>query len=232
VNRPAALSVGALTKEGRVAPSGWGEIRGSDVHFAAELHLPRCVQSERKLAPTEVGSATHLVLQHLDVSRPCDKSDIVQQVQQLVDRRLLEPSMQPAVNVQGIDWMMNQTPVGALLRRHEKTLRRELAVHYPRAQPPPGVTDAEVDPMDRIMIRGRLDALLEADDGLVVIDYKTDRVNRETIDARADFYREQMESYSEAIRAISGREVSGVFLVFLAAQQIKSITLPGGRLPP
>ena len=46
--------------------------------------------------------------------------------------------------------------------------------------------------MDRVMVRGRLDVMLPLSDGLLVADYKTDRVTAETVDARVEFYREQI----------------------------------------
>ena len=39
------------------------------------------------------------------------------------------------------------------------------------------------------------------DDGLVVIDYKTDRVTADTLAARADFYRPQVEAYRRELPA-------------------------------
>jgi ATP-dependent helicase/nuclease subunit A len=77
--------------------------------------------------------------------------------------------------------------------------------------------------MDRVMIRGQIDALIPADDGLVLIDYKTDRVTEETIDARAEFYRAQVESYGEAVRRITGQDVKATYLFFLTPRLIRKI---------
>jgi ATP-dependent helicase/nuclease subunit A len=71
------------------------------------------------------------------------------------------------------------------------------------------------------MIRGQIDALIPTDNGLVLIDYKTDRVTEETVDARAEFYRGQVESYGNAVKSITGLPIIATYLVFLTPRLIR-----------
>ena len=99
-------------------------------------------------------------------------------------------------------------------------MRRELDFYYAA---PPGefLPGAEaIDPMDQIMIRGRIDVLLPAPDGLTLIDYKTDRLAPEKIDERAAFYRDQVQRYREAMEKITGKKVAAVHLIFLDARKV------------
>ncbi len=71
-----------------------------------------------------------------------------------------------------------------------------------------------------MMIRGRIDVLVQTDDGLEIVDYKSDDVNNETINTRAEIYRAQVEFYRKAVEAMQAGPVTKVHLVFLAARQI------------
>ncbi|MFN8546457.1 MAG: PD-(D/E)XK nuclease family protein [Candidatus Eisenbacteria bacterium] len=66
-----------------------------------------------------------------------------------------------------------------------------------------------------VLLQGRIDCVFREGDRHVVIDWKTDRVRRETLDARVEAYRVQMELYREAVSALWGASVES-WLVFLA----------------
>ncbi|HTL28224.1 MAG TPA: 3'-5' exonuclease, partial [Tepidisphaeraceae bacterium] len=216
---PATQSVTSLTKHGRSAPGGIAESITDLVRFDQKLPMPRCLASDARLSPTEIGSLTHAALQHLDFTRPCDANDLKQQIEQLIAKKKLATACGDSLDLAAIEWLM-QSEVGKLLCKHAKALRREVPIYYPAVAE--GL-QASNDPMDRVMIRGQIDALIPADDGLVLIDYKTDRVTEETIDARAEFYRAQVESYGEAVRRITGQDVKATYLFFLTPRLIRKI---------
>jgi ATP-dependent helicase/nuclease subunit A len=213
---PATQSVTSLTKHGRAAPGGIAESFSDIVRFDQKLALPKCVTQDAKLSPTEVGSLTHAALQHLDFTRSCDAADLKQQIDQLIAKKKLVRDCGESLDLAAIEWLM-QTDVGKLLCKHAKILRREVPIYYPVE------TIESNDPMDRVMIRGQIDALIPTDNGLVLIDYKTDRVTEETIDARAEFYRGQVESYGTAVKAITGLPIVATYLVFLTPRLIRSM---------
>jgi ATP-dependent helicase/nuclease subunit A len=78
-------------------------------------------------------------------------------------------------------------------------------------------------PLDQIMLRGRVDAMLTTPDGLTLIDYKTDRLTPDQLPQRAAFYRPQIALYRRALEDITGRTVSAVHLVFLTAREILTL---------
>jgi ATP-dependent helicase/nuclease subunit A len=165
-----------------------------------------------------VGTATHLVLQHLDFTRPCDRADLAAQLEQLVDRRLLPAAMAPRVDADALVWFLS-SDLGALLRRHSADVLRELPI-YAATPAAPGAVAA--DPSDQVMLRGRLDALLPLADRSVLIDYKTDAVTSEGAAARAALYRPQVISYVSAIERMTGKPAAGK-LVFLRARTILDV---------
>jgi ATP-dependent exoDNAse (exonuclease V) beta subunit len=66
------------------------------------------------------------------------------------------------------------------------------------------------------MVRGRLDLMVQTVEGIVIADYKTDRVTKETVESRAEFYGGQIKSYADAIEGISGQRVRHAYLAFLS----------------
>jgi ATP-dependent helicase/nuclease subunit A len=67
-----------------------------------------------------------------------------------------------------------------------------------------------------IVVQGIIDLLVRAADGLVVIDFKTDRITAEQVGQRSEFYRRQLELYSRAACAILKVKPAGSWLYFLS----------------
>ena len=71
-------------------------------------------------------------------------------------------------------------------------------------------------PVGDRLLEGYIDLLYESDDGLVVVDYKTDVVAGEAdLDAKVARYGVQAAAYAIAVEAATGIAVSGAVLVFL-----------------
>ncbi len=76
------------------------------------------------------------------------------------------------------------------------------------------------DPMDQVMIRGRIDLLVPVDGKVSVVDYKTDHVTGPEITFRAQTYGNQMRLYRQAIEQVARQTIDSVYLVFLNPRQI------------
>jgi ATP-dependent exoDNAse (exonuclease V) beta subunit len=66
------------------------------------------------------------------------------------------------------------------------------------------------------VVEGIVDLLYRDEDGLVIVDYKTDAVPASALPARVDFYRPQMAVYALAVEAAVGEPVARCVLLFLA----------------
>ena len=210
---PAAEAVADSADRRGSAGEGRGDRRGN-AFTPASLPKPRFLLEEGVLAAADVGEATHLVLQHLDFTRPCDAADVAAQVEEMVGRKLIAPAPAAAVDRGAIVWLC-ESPVGQLLREYARDLRRELPVYFAAEGAP-----ASNDPRDRTMVRGRLDVLIPRPDGCVLIDYKTDAVAAGDVPVRAELYRPQVRQYREAVERITGKPVGEAYLVFLSPRVV------------
>lgn len=68
-----------------------------------------------------------------------------------------------------------------------------------------------------VLVEGFIDLIFESDDGLVIVDYKTDRIDVGAIDRTVGRYRLQLAVYALAIEQVLGRPVARAVLVFAGA---------------
>ncbi|MBE3576588.1 MAG: UvrD-helicase domain-containing protein [Limnochordales bacterium] len=181
-----------------------------------EKVLPGFLRQGDGLTAAEKGTATHLLLQHLDLSRGyVDEGVVRETLAALVARELLSPRAAAAVSVDDVIWFFG-TELGRLLletgRAAPGRVRRE--VRFTWTWPVQG---------ERILVQGTIDGLVEQDDGtLVLIEFKTDSDRRPLSDL-VQRYRVQVELYREAVSSILHRPVSRLFLVFLALRQVVEV---------
>ena len=72
-------------------------------------------------------------------------------------------------------------------------------------------------PGDELLLQGVVDCCIEEEGGLVIIDYKTDKVRGEAqITERAEYYRPQLMAYAEALGRIFKKPVKECTLFFLS----------------
>jgi ATP-dependent helicase/nuclease subunit A len=236
-HREAARSVTDWTKAAASpSPGTPGEGRGggssSDSSFiphpssfSFSLPTPRALLEKNQLSAADVGTATHTVLQHLDFTRPCTDTDLADQVNALVTRRLLTTTQAKRLDLAAVEWFIS-TDLAQTLRTHAHLLRRELdfylAVDPSELATTPSLPSPAA-PLDQVMLRGRVDATLLLPGGLTLIDYKTDRLAPDQIPARTELYRPQVTLYRHALENITGRPVTAVHLVFLTPRQILTL---------
>ena len=67
------------------------------------------------------------------------------------------------------------------------------------------------------VLEGYIDLLYEDDDGLVIVDYKTDAVSGPAeLDEKVERYSVQLRAYAQAMRVAVGRPVARALLLFLS----------------
>ena len=185
---------------------------------------PRFLEDAREtLTSAEIGTATHLVLEHLDLAAPLDMIGVAEQIDDLVRRGLLGAVHASAVDVASICDLFAGEP-GSRLVVDPGRVRREvpftLALDAAEIHDDPALAPGD----DVVVVQGVIDALMEREegDGFVLIDFKTGARARDPRGAseladRAAIarYRGQVTLYRRAVEEIYGRPVQEAFLCFL-----------------
>ena len=120
-----------------------------------------------------------------------------------------------AADLSGIEWFLDSR-IGRVVRLNSRRLLREVPVYFgePASEKP-----NSVEPMDRVMVRGRIDLLVPTGGGWLIVDYKTGGYA-----GRAETYEPQLALYQSAVRQILGEGAgeTETALVFLSARRIVS----------
>ena len=174
------------------------------------LTKPRFLAGEQKLTGAERGTAIHLALQYLDFSEQGGEAGIRAQLETMCAQRKLTDEQAEAVDVRALMRFL-QSPLAARIRASER-VEREYRFSLLR----PVREFADVDSDDEVLLQGVVDCFFEEDGALVVVDFKTDRVTRAEMSARAERYRPQLEAYSMALSRVTGKTVRERVLYFFS----------------
>ena len=182
------------------------------------LGRPRFAAEEFGLTPAQKGTALHLVMQYIDFERTERVEQVRAEIARLVERAFLTPQQGEAVDPAKIAAFF-ASPLGRELMA-STSLRREFkfsilvpaADYYPQA-------GAE----EQVLLQGVVDCCFETLEGITVVDFKTDRVDRRSVAARAEEYRPQLAAYSRALEEITGKPVIRRCLWFFALDQVVDV---------
>ena len=131
---------------------------------------------------------------------------------------LVSPEDRAVVDAASIEWFVS-TPLAAKIRDAGGAYRREFQYI---ATESPSYFDPSIGPApgDKVLVRGIVDGILPAVDGIEIVDFKTDAIDPDEVPERVDRYRPQMETYSRAMSRTWRRPVRACWLVFLTARRV------------
>jgi ATP-dependent helicase/nuclease subunit A len=171
------------------------------------------------------GRVVHLVMQSLELEDFPDESAVRRHLERLVEREILRPEEVQLVRPAEIArfWrtalgkrVLAAAREGRLWREVPFTLGLEVTELYPELS-------AAVPAGESILLQGVIDCLLVEDSGLVVIDYKTDRLAEEGLEEAVRRYRIQLDLYGRAAEKILSRPVREKYLYFFALNRAVAV---------
>ncbi len=163
--------------------------------------MPRIHRKGTSLTAAEVGTAYHTVLEKCVLSASMQNPETVkQELERLTEAGYLTEEERDAVDAEKIAAFFLSDAGKMLLSA--KCVRREVmfAINRPANSLLPSFgTDQDM------MLQGIIDCVAETDDGLVILDYKTDRT--EDVEKTAEQYRVQLACYRMAAEQIFAKTV-------------------------
>lgn len=187
---------------------------------SSDLRLPQFMHETQKVAPTQLGTAVHLVLQKISLREKPTTTAIAQLIKRLVEEGLLEKRIAAKVNQQRIMDFFGSS-LGKKLLLHPQQVQREVpfSLLLPAKQIFPQVSGSQAD----ILVHGIIDGFLATDSEVLLFDYKTDFVlsnDQAKIQAICDRYRGQLNLYAQALGKILQRPVTHKYLYLLSASKL------------
>lgn len=165
--------------------------------------------AKERLSAAQRGTATHLVFQHIHLTQTDTLEQVKHEIERLRLEHFLTEEQAAAVDAQRI-YRFFASPEGQEIKTADNILREfKFSLLQPADTYFPGIED------DTLLLQGVIDCAAEKDGAYTIIDYKTDRVTTETVYARAELYRSQIQSYAAALTSITGKPVKKSVLYFL-----------------
>ena len=175
--------------------------------YIRPLSQPKFRRENKGLTAAERGTATHLVLQYLNFSN----RDVRGQMQLLLTRELITQEQADAVDVASLERFLN-SKLAEEIRQGRNLLREYRFTQLLEAS----AYDSSAQAGDHILLQGVVDCCFETDQGLTVVDFKTDRVRTdEELEERVQRYRNQLGAYSLALEKVLEKKVVRRALYFL-----------------
>jgi len=206
----------------------------SDEHSGTELlskfkksitKRPKFMQ-EKSLSPAERGTALHMVMQHVDLGKPITVENIDTQVESMVTNELLSVEQAEVIDTQLIVKFF-ESDLGKRIT-NAKVVNREIpfTLSLPASEVYPKWTGED----ESVFIQGIIDCIFEDEQGLVLIDFKSDGIYdrfkggfeqaRPILEER---YRLQINLYTKALEKIWKRKVNERYLFFFDGAHILNL---------
>jgi ATP-dependent helicase/nuclease subunit A len=191
-------------------------------YSAAFEQIPLTLKSDPDslaIEPRTLGTATHLVIQSLDITRPVNEKAVRDTIGNLVSTGALGKDAAEAVDAGGIAAFFGMD-VGKFVQANSGSVMREWPFTFamPLAEYDPNAGDAATG--EKVIVQGIIDLLVRLPERLVIVDFKTDRVSKNYAPQRAETYRGQIGLYGRAAGTILNCPVVEKWLYFLSCREL------------
>ena len=191
------------------------------VRFDYSRVLERQLKDERRATSDErrraFGTATHLVISQLDLTRLVDEEAIQRTKEKLLADAAISEAVAETIETDSI-LAFFQSDLGRMALDKRNTIWREWPFTF--ALPASLVVratshESQGTDDDFVVVQGIIDMLVRTPQGLVVIDFKTDNITAGQVPQRAELYRQQLELYARAASKILKEKLLAKWLYFL-----------------
>ena len=157
---------------------------------------------------TDVGNAMHSAMQYICYAACDSLADVQREIARLTEQGFINEEQAQMVDCEAIAAFF-ATELGQKLREGAHVLREfKFSILDDGKHFSPELSG------EQILLQGVVDCALIEDDGITILDFKTDSVTESTLHQRQEFYRPQVLAYGDALRRIYGLPVKQSLLYF------------------
>ena len=183
-------------------------------------------QKSEKITGARRGTIVHLIMEVLDFEKVNTESEIKAQIQDLVKRRIITEKESQVLSPRKI-MRFFKSPIAKRMLS-SKFVKREQKIYTQIKMNDIYLNDEifknnrETYENESVMLRGVIDLYFEEDDGLVILDYKTDFVDENNKKEIIYKYKKQIEIYADVLSKLTGKKVKEKYLyLFGIDEQVK-----------
>ncbi len=190
----AASKQTATGRKGRIRDEEAAEHTAEPKHTSRSWRKPSFLTEDA--GGKAYGTATHTAMQFLRFEACQDEAGLARELERLEQRGFLSAEQAKLVD-SSLLWRFLDSPMGRKLRRGTPYLREfkfsilDNGSHYGD-----GLED------EQVLLQGVVDCAILEEDGITILDFKTDRVTEQTLPDLVDRYGPQVMTYAEALSRI------------------------------
>lgn len=181
-------------------------------------YIPSFIEKrEEGLTGAGRGTAYHRVFECLDFSKAGSAEEAEEQLLALESEHRIDSEVRRTVSPRDV----YQFAASSIGRR-----MAEAQAHGMLYREQPFVMEIAADRLmeeyaeeERVLVQGIIDAFFYEGDGIVLVDYKTDRVRRRDGSDLIEKYRIQLDYYAEALERVTGRKVTEKYIYSVELQK-------------
>ena len=160
----------------------------------------------------------HAVMQYIRFEKCANLSGVQQEIDRLISEGYITKELATAISAEQIAAFF-ATELGQLVVEGGNQVLREFkfSLLVDSEENSAGCTE------DRILLQGVVDCALIENDGITVIDFKSDRITDKMLPEAVDRYRLQVKTYAKALEKIYGLPVKSAMLYFFQLNQFVSV---------
>lgn len=167
------------------------------------------------------GTAYHRALELIHFAEISGYDDIVKELDRIREEKRMQETAIDMV-YPGVLTKFFHSDIAARMKQADRNGKLRKESQFVVGIPAREMNKADSDAL--ILLQGIIDAWFEEDDGLVLVDYKTDRVKEGGENILLDRYQIQLFYYAKALTQITGKKVKEAVIYSLALQ--KEIPVP------
>ncbi|WP_143320656.1 helicase-exonuclease AddAB subunit AddA [Clostridium sp. HBUAS56010] len=204
------LSVSELKKQGQFVDDLESDFLPTIPEFLREE------ETSRKSGGAALGTAYHRVLELLDFAAVETETELEKALNLFCEEKKMKEESLSSISRK---LLMNflKSPLGRRLSSAQKEGRLKKEQQFVI-----GIPAREMDLLESeelILIQGIIDAYMEEEDGLVLVDYKTDHIKKGEEQVLVDRYQVQMDYYARALEQMTGKRVKQGIIYSLTLQK-------------
>lgn len=171
------------------------------------IKKPLFMEEKLNLSRAEIGTITHLVLQKLDFNIDYNISKIKDLINDLVLRKIITNVQAKSINIEDILKFTSSEFYKKISK--SKVINKEQPFYINI----PAYKVYEVEEKENILVQGIIDLYcIDTDDKIILVDYKTDYVQKNDEQALIYRYKEQLYLYKEALEKSLNKEVKEMYI--------------------
>ncbi len=204
----------ATQRKGRILDAEAAEDTEAARQLSRQWRKPGFAQQESR--GKEYGNAIHACLQYIDYAACSDSAAVAREIVRLVKEGYL--SQEQADKIQpGKIAAFFATPLGQKLRQGNAVREFKFSILEDGAAYDPSLSG------EQVLLQGVVDCALIEEDGITVIDFKTDYVTAETLPATVARYTPQVQAYAQAMERIYQKKATASLLYFFCIDAFAEI---------